>query len=142
VLDVGAAVTPLHRRRRRPLLAVAAVAATCAAIVLGIQSSGTRPLAIAGLKAYDVRGMDGALLVGRSGEAVLMVHGLPAPAAGTAYELWIVHDGAVTRAGFLRGRVGMVTRPVPPGATVAVSLEPAAGSKRPTGPLLLTAETA
>ena len=140
VLDVGAPVIPLPRRPG--LLAAAAVAAACVAIVLGVQSSGPSPLSAAGLKSYGVQGMNGALLVGRSGEAVLIVQDIPSPAPGTAYELWIVRGSETTPAGFLRGQLGMLTGRVPRGATVALSLEPAAGSNRPTGPLLLTTETA
>ncbi len=112
------------------------------AIVLGVQSSGANPLSAAGVKSYGVQGMNGALLVGRSGEAVLIVQDIPSPAPGTAYELWIVRGSKTTPAGFLRGQLGMLTGRVPRGATVALSLEPAAGSNRPTGPLLLTTETA
>jgi len=44
-------------------------------------------------------------------------------------------------AGLFRGSLATLTRPVPPGATVAVSVEPSGGSSRPTGPLVLRAET-
>ena len=142
IIGLGAPEIPLRRRSERPLLAAVAVAAACAAIVLGLQSSGERQQSAAGLRTYAVRGMDGALLVARSGEAVLVVQDLASPAAGTAYELWIVRDGEAMPAGFLHGRLGVLRRPVPPGATVALSLEPSAGSKRPTGPLLLSVETA
>jgi anti-sigma-K factor RskA len=53
-----------------------------------------------------------------------------------------VRNGRPVAAGFLDGRMAALTQPVPRGASVAVSLEPAGGSQRPTGPLLFRAETA
>jgi anti-sigma-K factor RskA len=82
------------------------------------------------------------LLVDGSRRATLVTHGLPAAPVGKVYEIWIVRAGRPTPAGFLRGRAGRLSRPVPPGAAVAVTLEPAGGSRRPTGPLLLRTETA
>jgi len=89
-----------------------------------------------------VSGADGSLLVAQTGEAVLLVRGLPSPAAGTAYELWGIEGGRPVAAGSLRRRLPPLTRPVPRDAAVAVSIEPTGGSPRPTGPLLLRAETA
>jgi anti-sigma-K factor RskA len=141
-LDTGAPVIPL-RRRQRPqlLLAVAALAAACvAAVVLA------RPWhdggSIGGLQRYTAQGADATLLVGPSGEAVLSVGHLPPPPAGKAYEMWVIVGDRTMPAGLLRGSLAALIRPVPPGASVAVSVEPAAGSPRPTGPLLLRAETA
>jgi hypothetical protein len=144
VLDVGGVVLPFRRHWTVPLLSAGAVAAACAAVVLGVRgwSGDAGQPSVAGLHAFAVSGADGTLLVARTGEAVLLVRGLPSPAAGTTYELWVVRNGRASAAGFLRGRLGPLTRPVPPGAAVAVSLEPAGGSTRPTGPLLLRAETA
>ena len=143
VLDVGGGVAiPFPRRWSTPLLSAAAAAAAAAAIVLGLNSLSGAGSSVAGMRAYELQGADGALLVADTGEATLVVHGLPPAAAGTSYELWVVRDGRPIAAGFLRGQVGTLTRPVPPGASVAVSLEPRGGSRRPTGPLLLRAETA
>jgi anti-sigma-K factor RskA len=142
VLDVGdAAVIPLRRRWVRPLFAAAAVAAACATIVVAVPG-GSGESSVAGMKAYGVSGADGTLLVSAGGEGVLVVQDLPAPAAGTVYELWVVRGGSALPAGFLRGSLGLLTRPVRSGSGVAVSVEPAGGSRRPTGPLLLRAETA
>jgi anti-sigma-K factor RskA len=142
VLDVrGGIVVPFRRRWVPPLAAAAAVAAA-AAIAIGLHERGG-PGGAAGMRTYAADGAGGgALLVGRSGEAVLVVHGLPQAAPGTAYELWVVRDGRAVRAGFMRGELGVLTRPVSAGASVAVSLEPTGGSRRPTGPLLVRAETA
>jgi hypothetical protein len=144
VLDVGGVAIPLRRRCTLPLLSAGAAAAACAALVVALHGWGgdAARRSVAGLHAYTVRGADGTLLVARTGEAVLVVPELPSPGAGTTYELWVIDGGRPVAAGFLRGRLGTLTRPVPPGAAVAVSIEPTGGSRRPTGPLLLEAETA
>jgi hypothetical protein len=93
------------------------------------------------MRRYAAEGAKATLLVGRSGEAVLAIPGLPPPYAGTAYEAWVIVGGRAKPAGVARGSLVALTRPVPPGATVAVSIEPSSGSPRPTGPLLLRART-
>jgi anti-sigma-K factor RskA len=134
-------VIPLRRRRRPQLVAAAALAAACmAAVVLA------RPWddggSIGGLQRYTAQGAKATLLVGPSGEAVLSVGHLPPPPPGKTYEMWVIVGGKTIPAGLLRGSLAALTRPVPPGASVAVSVEPASGSPQPTGPLLLRAETA
>jgi Anti-sigma-K factor rskA, C-terminal/Putative zinc-finger len=129
VLDVGAPVIPLHRRYRAQLLSAAAVAAVCLVLTAVLQP----------WQATEARGT---LVVSPSREAVLVLrHLAPAP-AGRAYEAWIVDHGRVTPAGIVRGSVLPLTRRVPAGAAVLVSLEPAGGSPQPTGPVVLKAETA
>jgi hypothetical protein len=125
VLDVGAPVIPLHRRMRAPMLAAAAIATLWLglAAVLHPWQGGTRASAtVAG--------------------GVLIVHRLPPPPAGKSYEAWVVDGGRVEPAGLLHGSVLPLTRRVPEGATVLVSIEPAGGSRRPTGPVVLKAKTA
>jgi anti-sigma-K factor RskA len=141
VLDTGAPVVPLRRKRRSHLLAAAALAAACAAAVLAVRpwDDGGR---IGGFQRYTAQGAKATLLVAPSGEAVLSVGHLPPPPAGKAYEMWIIDGGRTLPAGILRGSLSTLARPVPPGASVAVSVEPADGSLQPTGPLLLRAETA
>lgn len=139
VLDAGAPVVPLPRRRRPTLLAAATVAAACAVVVAAVRPWDTGDAQV-GFRRYAA-GANATLLVGRSGEAVLAARRLPPPAAGTVYELWVIHGGRPQPAGLFRGRLALLTRAVPAGATVAVSLEPAGGSPQPTGPLLLHAET-
>ena len=154
VLDVGGTVIPLRRpsRLRLPAFTTLAAAAACAAVVFGLQAgeggsspAETRALAVLkaeGTRAFAARGSDATLLVGRAGDAVLVLRRLHAAAAGTAYEVWVLDGPRTSAAGFVSGRLAVLARRVPPGATVAVSLEPAGGSPRPTGPLLLRAETA
>jgi anti-sigma factor RsiW len=127
VLALDAVVLQFRRRWTAPLVSAATLAA-CAALVLGLtERSGSRGVS---------------LLVDGSRGATLVTHGLPTAPVGKVYEIWILRAGRPTPAGFLHGRTGRLSRPLPPGAAVAVTLEPAGGSRRPTGPLLLRTETA
>ncbi len=94
------------------------------------------------MRRYAATGAEATLLVGRSGEAVLVADGLPPAPAGKTYEAWVLAGGRASAAGLFRGSVVVLTRPVLPGAAVVVSLEPARGSRRPAGPVLLRTETA
>jgi anti-sigma-K factor RskA len=141
VLDTGAQVIPLPRRRHPRLLRAAAVAAAaCAVLVAALRPWETGESEV-GFRRYAAKGANATLLVSRSGEAVLAARRLPPLANGTVYELWVIAGGRARPAGLFRGSLATLTRPVPQGATVAVSVEPAGGSSRPTGPLLLRAET-
>jgi anti-sigma-K factor RskA len=141
VLDAGAQVIPLHRRRHPRFLAAAMVAAAaCAVVVAAVRPWETGDSHV-GFRRYDAKGANATLLVSRSGEAVLAARRLPPLAAGTVYELWVIAGDRAQPAGLFRGSLATLTRPVPPGATVAVSVEPSGGSSRPTGPLVLRAET-
>lgn len=141
VLDTGAQMIPLPRRRRPRLLRAAAVAAAaCAVLVAALRPWETGESQV-GFRRYAAKGADAILLVSRSGAAVLAARRLPPLANGTVYELWVIAAGRARPAGLFRDSLATLTRPVPRGATVAVSVEPAGGSSRPTGPLLLHAET-
>lgn len=141
VLDTGAQVIPLRRRRHPRFLAAAMVAAAaCAVVVAAVRPWETDDSQV-GFRRYDAKGANATLLVSRSGEAVLAARRLPPLAAGTVYELWVIAGDRAQPAGLFRGSLATLTRPVPPGATVAVSVEPSGGSSRPTGPLVLRAET-
>jgi anti-sigma-K factor RskA len=141
VLDTGAQVIPLRRRRHARFLAAAMVAAaSCAVVVAAVRPWETGD-SQAGFRRYDAKGANATLLVSRSGEAVLAARRLRPLAAGTVYELWVIAGDRAQPAGLFRGSLATLTRPVPPGATVAVSVEPSGGSSRPTGPLVLRAET-
>ncbi|MFE7515040.1 anti-sigma factor domain-containing protein [Streptomyces sp. NPDC057540] len=77
----------------------------------------------------------------RRNAAVFTATGLPAPAAGRTYQLWLDHDGTMRPAGFIDhdGTVVLSGDPADAGA-VGLTLEPAGGSARPTTtPLLLMA---
>lgn len=127
VLATDPVVLQFRRRWKAPLVSAAALAA-CAALVVGITGR-AEPRSVS-------------LLVDGRRAAMLVTHGLPAAPVGKVYEIWIVRGGRPSPAGFLHGRTGRLRRPLPPGAAVAVTLEPAGGSRRPTGPLLLRTETA
>jgi hypothetical protein len=129
VLDVGGAVIPLRLRWHGRLLSAAVAAAACVVLAAFLQP-------------FDDVRPTGTVVLGESGKAVLIVRHLgPAP-KGKAYEAWIVSRGRIAPAGMLRGSMVALTRPLPRGSTVVVSLEPIAGSRQPTGPVVLKAETA
>jgi anti-sigma factor RsiW len=113
VLAVDAVVLRFRRRWTAPLASAAALAA-CAALVVGLTDGQRQP-----------------------GVAL----DLPAAPAGKVYEIWFVRHGHAVRAGLARAGRNHVG-PVPRGSAVAVTLEPAGGSPRPTGPLLMKTETA
>ena len=139
VTDAGAPAVSV--RRRRQLLTAAVVAAACATVAVGLHPwDGGRSLG--GMRRYPAAGARASLLVDRAGGAVLAVRRLPPPPAGKAYEVWVIAGGKALPAGWLHGSLTALTRQVPAGAAVAVSIEPRSGSPRPSGPLLLRAETA
>lgn len=158
------AAVPLHRRRWvLPAGAGIAAAAACAAVGLGIWTvSLSRDLgseqratrqherALAVLSdptavRYPLDGARGNLVVTRAGSAALVVANLKRAPSGKTYELWVVRSLQPQPAGLFSGggqrALVALTRNVPRGADVAVTLEPAGGSERPTGALLFGART-
>jgi anti-sigma factor RsiW len=141
-------VVPLRQRLFVPVAAVAAVAA-CAALALGLWGaslssdvdrersaarSAQEALAlVAGApRRVDLEGADGVVAVTPGGRAAIVFESLGDPPEGKAYEAWVIADGRAAPAGVFRGRSVVLTRNVPPGAAVAVTLEPAAGVEQPT----------
>jgi anti-sigma-K factor RskA len=130
ILDAAAAersnVVPLPRRRwvERGTALVAAVAA-CVAVGLGValsQSGSTVVTATVFLQS--------------GGKATLNTSGLAAAPRGKTYEAWVIPSGRSPRpAGLFRGgqdsSLALRGR-MPPNAVVAVTLEPAGGSRAPT----------
>lgn len=103
-------------------------------------SPGSRMIRLGPLK--PAPSASGLLAINAGGtEAVLMVSGLPAPAAGKVYELWWIGavSGPVRAALFRTGPSGfaaMVSPPPPAHESLvasAVTLEPAGGVDKPTG---------
>lgn len=155
-------VVPLRPRWAYPAAAAAAVAAT-AAIALGawafsLASSlederqaranldrATAVLAKDDTVAIPLSGATGTLVVAETGEAALVVSSLEPAPAGKTYEAWVIEDGRPLPAGLFAAGDGRTVvaleRPVPRGAVVAVTLEPAGGVERPTSSPLFTAET-
>ncbi|KJY16237.1 MULTISPECIES: anti-sigma factor domain-containing protein [Streptomyces] len=77
----------------------------------------------------------------RQNRAVFTASGLPAPAPGKTYQLWLDHDGTMRPAGFIRqdGTV-LIDGDTADAGAVGLTIEPAGGSRRPTSaPLLLMA---
>jgi anti-sigma-K factor RskA len=156
----GGDVVPLRRRRTSlapPLLAAAAAAAAVVAVGLGIWSGSLSrsldeersaraaeraALAIAAepsARRVAVSGARGALYVTPSGRAALALVDLEPPPEGKTYEAWVFEGDTPRPAGTFRGRAAVLSRSVPAGAKVAVTVERAGGVARPTGqPVLQT----
>jgi len=140
-------VVPMRRRRfALPAVATLAVAAAAAAIVLAVWASGlsssldNKNAAIGVLANTSAKHMQlGAaneLVIAPNGQAVV-VSSLSRAPSGKTYELWVITAGAGPRpAGlFDRGRSGapiLLSRRVPKGAQIGLSLEHAGGAKSPT----------
>jgi anti-sigma-K factor RskA len=137
-------VVPLRRPRRwTPVLAATTAIAAAAAIVLGIWGASLNNssdplesvLSQPGAKLVSM-GSYGGVAVGPDGQAVLALAVRPAPASKT-YEAWVIHEfGNPTPAGLFQGRAGTsvvkISKPVPAGSIVAVTVEPSGGSAQPT----------
>ncbi|MFB7829693.1 anti-sigma factor, partial [Streptomyces hydrogenans] len=102
-------------------------------------------LAAPDARAVHGRATNGALTTvvssARQNQAVFTATGLPVPAPGTTYQLWLDHDGTMQPAGFIHADGTVPLDGDPADATaVGLTLEPSAGSPRPTtSPLLLLA---
>jgi anti-sigma factor RsiW len=158
-------VRPL-RPRRAPAwpFALAAAAAAAVAIGLGIWGAGQSSslskerdarkaqeqalavLADPSAHHTTLRGARGTLAVTPDGKAALAV-ALPQAPGGKTYEAWVAHGGAPRPAGLFRGGDGttavLLSRAVPTGGVVAVTVERSGGVNAPTGrPILTGARTA
>jgi anti-sigma-K factor RskA len=125
-------VVALLRPRRTRLYAGAALAAAaCAALAIGLWAALSDGSTTSKL----------ALTLGPAGSARLAVSGLDPAPAGKIYEVWVIERGKPLPAGlFAGGRKTVVvrlTRPVPKGAIVAITLERRPGAAKPTPPVLL-----
>ncbi|WP_445397913.1 anti-sigma factor [Streptomyces sp. LE64] len=74
-------------------------------------------------------------------KAVFTATGLPQPAAGTTYQLWLAHQGTMRPAGFIHHNGTVLLHGDPARASaLGLTVEPSRGSPRPTtSPLLLMA---
>jgi anti-sigma factor RsiW len=146
-------VVPFPRRYATPVLGAAAAIAAVVALGLGIwnvslsrslddeRSAGRateRALAIvadANAAERALSGADGSLVVARSGSAALVICGLDAAPSGKTYEAWVLADGGASRAGLFEGgrdcTAVRLTRSVPGGAGVAVTIERDGGVEQP-----------
>ena len=128
ILDAAAAertnVVPLLRRRRVARgLSVAAAAAACVAVGLAVSLSQSTQKQV-----FSV--------VVRNGHATLSATGLGAAPSGKTYEAWVIPaSGPARPAGLFSGGAGTsihLRGTVPRNAGIAVTIEPAGGSRKPT----------
>ena len=87
-------------------------------------------------KSIPLEGANGRVVVTDTGEAALVVSGLATAPEGKTYELWVAEDGKMLPAGVFDAQherdVVRLTRPVPPGSGVAVTVEDDGGTDAPT----------
>ena len=147
-------VVPLRRRFALPVLSSAAAVAAVAANATGIRAVGVyRDLnnandlnAVLGdpnAQVFETAKGEANLVVTPSGEAALVVRRLAPAPAGKDYQIWVFENGVPKSAGlFERPGAARLTRPVEPGQTVAVTVEPDGGLDAPSGTPLFTASSA
>jgi anti-sigma-K factor RskA len=149
----GATVIPLRRRWGFPAAAAAAVAASFAAVGLGLwatnlssQLDEEREASRSAAEVVALSGARGSLVVTPAGDAALIVRGLASAPEGKTYEAWVIHADTTRPAGIFAGggepTAFALTRRVPAGATVAVTLEAAGGVDEPTTDPLFSAKRA
>jgi len=152
-------VVPLPRRWAIPA-ATLTVASLAAAIVLGIWAAHLSNSldhqqqirkdqngfidVLSDCKSTPTQGGNGSVCVAPTRKAVLAVDSLEAAGKSKTYEAWVIAGKRVEPAGLFQGGPGrrylQLTKPVPTGATVAVTLEKRGGVPAPTGAILLKAE--
>jgi anti-sigma-K factor RskA len=125
-------VIALRPRRTRLYAATALAAAAAVGLAIGLWaalSGGTSNPRLA-------------LTLHPGGTAQLAASGFDPAPAGKIYEIWVIEAGGSPRpAGVFQGAphtVVALTRPVPKGSTVAVTLERAPLARKPTPPILAT----
>ena len=146
-------VVPIRRRLPVALGAAAAVAATVA-LALGLWASSVSSdldrersllaiLADPEAKSIPLEGANGRVVVTDTGEAALVVSGLATAPEGKTYELWVAEGDEMLPAGVFDGAherdIVRLTRPVPPGSGVAVTVEDDGGTNAPTSDPIFTA---
>ena len=147
-------VVPLRRGTRAARVATFAAAAA-AALALGVglwaaslardleqERNALEILAHPQARSIALDGAEGRLVVTDGREAALVVRGLGPPPDGHTYEIWVIQDDRPVPAGLFDDGDAVVRldEPVPPGATVAVTVERAGGVDEPTGDPLFAAE--
>ncbi|AQZ64510.1 unnamed protein product [[Actinomadura] parvosata subsp. kistnae] len=159
----GGQVVPLPRRRARAMAALTAVAAA-AAVALGVVALDARhdlseltsrnEELVAVLAAPDAKTMrrpvttggTGTVVISRDmGRMVFTSSGLPELPDSQGYELWLMGPGGPRPAGLLDRRQDgvshpMLLAPLDRDGRVALTVEPAGGSERPTTTPIMLAE--
>lgn len=140
--EKGSNVVPLRRRIALPAFATVAVAATAAAVVLGLWGSSlssrldTKNAALGVLSNPAAKrmplGTASQVVIAPDGRAVVVSGLSPAP-DGKTYELWVIDNRKAHPAGVFRqgtsGSPVLLSRKVPRGAQVGLSLERAGGRR-------------
>jgi len=154
-------VVPLPRRWAIPGAALA-VASVAAAVVLGIWAAhlsdsldhqkqvnkDQKALVdiLSDCTKTQMQGGSAAVCVAPTQQAALIADSLPAATPNKTYEAWIIAGTSVKPAGLFRGGAGRkylrLTKSVPSGVTVAVTLERRGGVSAPTTTPLLKAKVA
>jgi hypothetical protein len=150
-------VIPLRARRTLFATAGLAAVAACAAIGLGFwafslqdsldeereanraQDTAIRLISDPDSTRASLSGGNGTLVVGPDRSGLLVLSDVEAAPEGKDYEAWVAEDAEPRPAGLFDGgseRIVMLDRPVPPGATVMVTLEDEGGVQQPEGELL------
>jgi len=136
-------VVPLRPRWRPQLMPALAAAAAAAAIGLlawnlTLQLGGNNEL-----QSVRLTGAAGSVVVG-DGDAELVVAHLPSAPAGKTYEAWVIQGKTAKPAGLFAGgdatTIVHLTRPVPRGAIVAVTVERTGGVDQPTQQPFITSQ--
>ena len=149
-------VVPFRGRRLTYALGAAAAAAACVAAAIGLwaaslsgelerERSVVEILADPQSRSLAMEGGEGRLVVTGTGDAALVVAGVAAAPEGMTYEIWVIEDDRPLRAGLFDGsgsrEVVRLTRPVPPGAQVAVTIEREGGVDAPTSEPVMSTQT-
>lgn len=152
------------RRRLTPVLAAATAIAAVVAIGLGLyavslhgqlgdtkaqlsaQQAVASVLADADATTVALQAGSGKLVVAADGSAVLVLDHLADAPAGKTYQAWVVQGTTPASAGTFSARDGRavvpIPQPVPDGAVVAVTVEPAGGATAPTLPPVAASQPA
>src|SRR5438105_508706 len=144
-------IVPLRRPVWRSWSAAAAAVAACAAIGLGIwavtlsrsldrersakeQQAGVLSIVSdPAARRFALSGSHGTLVVSHTGAGALLVSNLRRAPSGKTYEAWVIQGKTPRRAGtFGQAKPFKLTRAVPQGAVVAVTVERHGGVDAPT----------
>jgi len=104
---------------------------------------------VAGARVVTLAGSDratrGSLVIPASGAPAYLVLDLPAPPSGKIWEAWVLNGERPIAIGIIDARTGvttlLLTAPLGAGDGVAVTLEPAGGSRAPTSAPVLAGRT-
>jgi len=116
-------------------VATAAVIAVVGLAVWNVSLHNRLDRAQEALRGVPLTGATGSVVVSGGNGALVVSNLAPAP-AGKTYQAWVIKGGRASSAGTFGGGgrtiVFRLTRPLPAGAVVAVTLEPSGGVEQPT----------